>query len=55
MKFEMVLLNMFTSILSLIDMDSDGGYHSESEFYHPDEMRNDNVKENIGAKSNEEK
>ena len=35
-------------------MDSDESYHSQSEFYYPDEMTNGNEKENIGAISNEE-
>ena len=36
-------------------MNSDESYHSESEFYYdPDEMTNDNEKENIGAISNAE-
>ena len=35
-------------------MDSDESYHSESEFYYPDEMTNGNEKENVGAISNEE-
>ena len=30
------------------DMDSDGSYHSKSEFYYPEEMENYNDKENIG-------
>lgn len=30
-------------------MDSDESYHSESDFYHPDEMANDNEKENINV------
>jgi len=34
-------------------MDSDESCHSESDFYHPDEMANDNEKENISAISNE--
>ena len=33
------------------DMDSDESYHSESEFYYPDEMEND--KENIGLQHEE--
>ena len=35
-------------------MSSDESYHSESEFYYPDEMaNNDNEKENIAAITNE--
>lgn len=34
-------------------MDSDESCHSESDFYHPHEMANDNEKENIGGISNE--
>ena len=40
--------------MSLIDRDSDESYLSESEFYYPDEMTNDNEKENIGAMGDEE-
>ena len=36
-------------------MSSDESYHSESEFYYPDEMANDeNDKENIAVITNEE-
>ena len=35
-------------------MDSDESYHSERKFYYPDEVTNDNEKENICAISNEE-
>ena len=35
-------------------MDSDKSYHSETEFYHPDEMTNGNENENIGAARNKE-
>ena len=35
-------------------MDSDERYHSESEFYYPDEIINDHEKHYIGAISNEE-
>ena len=35
-------------------MNSEESYHSESEFYYLDEITNDNEKENIGARSNEE-
>ena len=38
-------------------MDSDGSYHSESEFYYPDEVTNENQKKkkkNFGAIGNEE-
>lgn len=34
-------------------MDPGESYHSESEFYYPDKMTNDNKKENIGLTSNE--
>lgn len=37
-----------------MDMDSVESCHSESEFYHTDEMTNDSEKENIGAVGNEE-
>jgi len=30
-------------------MASDEDYHSESEFYYPDETENNNEKENIGS------
>ena len=43
------LINTLTVIFSLIDMDSDERYHSKSEFYHPDEMKSNNEKENIRA------
>ena len=35
------------------DMDSDESYHSESEFYYPEEMENYNDKENIGLQHEE--
>ena len=35
-------------------MDSDESYHSESEFYYPNEITNDNEKESMGAISNGE-
>ena len=35
-------------------MDSDESYHSESQFYYPNEMTTDNKKEDIGAISKEE-
>ena len=35
------------------DIDSDESYHSESEFYYPDEMENYNDKENIGSQHEE--
>ena len=35
-------------------MDSDESYHSETEFYHPDEMTNGNEKENIGTARNKQ-
>ena len=35
-------------------MDSDETYDSKSKFYYPDNMTNDNKKENTGAVSNEE-
>ena len=35
-------------------LDSDESYHSESEFYYPDEMTNDNEKGNMGAINNQE-
>ena len=54
MNSAMVSLNTETFIFSLIDMDSDESYHSESEFYHPDEMTNSDKKENIGATRNKE-
>ena len=41
-------------VFSLMDMSSDESYLSESDFYYPDEMTNDNEKENIGAISKEE-
>ena len=33
------------------DMDSDESYHSESEFYYPEEMENYNDKENMNKTS----
>ena len=35
------------------DIDSDESYHSESQFYYPDEMENYNDKENIGSQHEE--
>lgn len=35
-------------------MDSEESYHSESDFYYPDEMTNDIEKGSIGAVGNEE-
>ena len=54
MNSAMVSLNTQTFIFSLIDMDSGESYHSESEFYYPDEMTNSDKKENIGATRNKE-
>ena len=54
MNFAMLFLNTLTFIFSLIDMDSDETYDSKSKFYYPDNMTNDNKKENTGAVSNEE-
>ena len=47
MNFPIVSLNTLTFIFSRIDMDSGESYHSESEFYYSDEMKNDYEKENI--------
>ena len=51
MNFAMVSLNTKTFTFSLINMDPAESYHSESEFYYPDKMTNEN-KENIGSTSN---